>query len=335
MGERMSVKFVAILGLIAVLSTSACAASSSPSSSEGGRGLQGASPPRPAAIEAPPAKPAAPAQVRQPAPGGGTAASGAAADPADQLQQNLPSADRMIIRTVNMTIAVGNVQEVFRQVEQLAGEQRGYISGSQIRQDGDRLTATLTIRVPADHPTFQATLERLRGLSERVVDEQSQAQDVTEEYVDLDARLRTLKASEETMLGLLSKATRMEDILQIQRELTQVRTQIEQIQGRKQVLERRADLATINLTIREAGAFARPGWSPGSTIEEAIRALGTALRGLVTVAIWLAVFSPIWGGLLVVIYILIRVIARLARRGSRPRMTPQTAPPAAPATPTA
>lgn len=241
----------------------------------------------------------------------------------------------MIIRTVNMTIAVGNVQEVFRQVEQLAGEQRGYISGSQIRQDGDRLTATVTLRVPADHATFQGTLERLRGLAERVVDEQSQAQDVTEEYVDLDARLRTLRASEETMLGLLSKATRMEDILQIQRELTQVRTQIEQIQGRKQVLERRADLATINLTIREAGAFARPGWSPGASVEEAVRALGVALRGLVTVAIWLAIFSPIWGGFLLIVYGMVRLVIWLARRGNRRRTPPPTAAPAAPAAPPA
>jgi hypothetical protein len=241
----------------------------------------------------------------------------------------------MIIRTVTMTIAVTDVTDVFHKVEQLATEQRGYLSGSQIRQDGDRLTATVTLRVPADPATFQATLERLRGLAERVVDEQSQAQDVTEEYVDLDARLRTLKASEETMLGLLSKATKIDDILQIQRELTNVRTQIEQIQGRKQALERRSDLATITLTIRETGAFSRPGWSPGATMEEAIRALGSALRGLVTVAIWLAIFSPIWGGFLLIVYIMVRVIVRLARRGSRPPMAPRAAPPAAPAAPSA
>jgi hypothetical protein len=328
------VALLGLIGLIAVLSTSACAAASStPSFSDGSRASE-AAPPRVAA--APPAP--APAQAARPAaPSGGTAASGAAAasSQADQLQQNLPSLDRMIIRTVAMTIAVSDVQDIFHKVEQLASEQRGYLSGSQIRQDGDRMTATVTLRVPADPATYEATLQKLRGLADRVVDEQSQAQDVTEEYVDLDARLRTLKASEETMLGLMSKATKMDDILQIQRELTNVRTQIEQIQGRKQALERRADLATINLTIREAGAFTRPGWSPGSTVEEAVKALGSALRGLVTVAIWLAIFSPIWGGFLLIVYVMIRVIFRLARRSSRPPLTPRAAPPAAPATPTA
>ena len=179
------------------------------------------------------------------------------------------------------------------------------------------MTATVTLRVPADQATYQATLERLRGLAERVVDEQSQAQDVTEEYVDLDARLRNLRASEESLLQLLAKAQRVEDILSIQRELTNVRGQIEQIQGRKQALERRADMATITLTIREAGAFARPGWSPGGTFSEAYRALGAALRGLAVFAIWLAVFSPIWGGFLLLVWLFIWFIRRMVRRSRR------------------
>jgi hypothetical protein len=325
----MSARIVAVLGLIALLSTSACAAASAPSSTSADKGFASeAAPPRPSAPQAAapaPAPGAAPAQ-RQAATGGAATSS-----TTDQAQQNLPNFDtRMIIRTVNMTIAVGDVTDVFHKVEALADEQHGYLSTSQIRQDGDRLTATITLRVPADTATYQATLDRLRSLADRVVDEQSQAQDVTEQYVDLDARLRSLKTSEESMLALLSKAQKIDDILQIQRELTNVRSQIEQIQGRKQVLERQSDLATINLTIREAGAFTRPGWSPGSTAEEAVRALGSALRGLATLAIWLAIFSPIWGGFLLIVYVAVRLVIHFARRTSRrPPMAPTAQPPAA------
>lgn len=327
----MSARIVAILGLIALLSTSACAAASSPTSSQD-RGRAEESAPRVAAPAAPQLAASAP---RQQAPGGGAAANQAA----DQAQQNLPSLDRMIIRTVTMNLAVGNVQETFHKVEQLVAEQRGYLAGSQIRQDGDRMMATMTLRVPADPATYQATLERLRGLAERVVDEQAQAQDVTEEYVDIESRLRNLRATEESLLGLLSKAQRIEDIINIQRELTNVRGQIEQIQGRKQALERRADMATINLTLREVGAFSRPGWSPGQTFEEAVRALGAALRGIVAFLIWLLVFSPIWGGLLLIgwgiIWLFVRFVRRLSR-GPRPtRPGAPAAPPTAPATPTA
>src|SRR6266540_893946 len=129
----MSARIVAILGLIALLSTSACAASSAPSFSDG-RASE-AAPPRQGL--APPAAPAAAPAARQ-APGGAAASGAAAGSQADQMQQNLPSLDRMIIRTVTMTIAVGDVQDIFHKVEQLATEQRGYLSGSQIRQDGDR-----------------------------------------------------------------------------------------------------------------------------------------------------------------------------------------------------
>ena len=328
----MNARIIAVLVLSTLLLTSACAAASPATTADRGRAAESAAAPRPAAA---PAAPPAPAAAARPASGGG-ANTGAAAD---QAQQNLPAFDRMIIRTVTMTIAVANVQESFRQVEQIVAEQKGYLSGTQIRQEGDRQTATMTIRVPADPATYQATLERLRGIAERVMDEQSQAQDVTEEYVDIDARLRTLKASEESLLALLGKAQKVDDIIQVQRELTNVRSQIEQIQGRKQALERRADMATITLTIREAGSFARAGWSPGGAFEEAVRALGSALRGVVTFAIWLAVFSPIWGGALVIGYFLLKLLIAVVRRlfrstDSRPaKMTSPTAPSATPTTP--
>jgi hypothetical protein len=318
----MSARIVAILGIIALLSTSACAASPSATSQAGGRAQESAAAPRPASAPAA-AGAAAPRQSSAGAPA-----------PADQAQQQIPNLDRMIIRTVTMVVAVQDVTDTFHKVEGIVSQQGGYLSTSQIRQDGERMTATMTIRVPADPATFQATLEQLRSIAERVVDEQTQAQDVTEQYVDIEARLRTLKASEENLLALLAKAEKVEDNLQIQRELTNVRTQIEQIQAQKQSLERRADMATINLTIREAGAFSRPGWSPGSTFEEAVKALGAALRGLTVAAIWLAVFSPIWGGFLLALYLFVRVMIWLVRRGSRRSSSPRSAPPAAPAAPT-
>ncbi len=273
----------------------------------------GAAPARPAAAPAPPV----------------AAKAGAAPQEAAQ-RQNLPGLDRMIIRTVTMTISVANVQEAYRQVERIVAEQNGLIAGSQIRQDGDRTTATMTVRVPADPATYQVTLERLRGIAERVVDEQAQAQDITEEYVDLESRLRNLRASEESLLALLSRAQRVEDILAIQRELTNVRGQIEQIQGRKQALERRADMATITLQIREISTFARAGWNPGETVLEALRSLAQAARGLATAAIWILVWTPLWGGLLVLLWLARRFIRNPFRMPRRLVLDPPrgAAPPA-------
>jgi hypothetical protein len=304
-------RLLAIVALVPLLVVGGCASASrnSPAPASSGTTAQEAA-----------RSASAPAPAR--APGGGTAGNAGTADTSQA--QNLPSADRMIIRTVTMTIAVQDVQEAFRLAERIANEQGGLIAGSQIRQDGDRLTATLTIRVPSDSATYQETLARLRTVAERVVEEQAQAQDITEEYVDIEARLRNLQASEQSLLALLQRATSVEDILQIQRELTSVRGQIEQIQGRKQALERRADMATITLTIREAGAFARAGWNPGDTVGEAIRALGQAARALATLGIWLLIFSPIWGGFLLALWLLGRFLRRRVGRG-------QVVAPAAPA----
>lgn len=312
-------RLLTIAALVPLLLVGGCA-SASRNSGAPASGTTAQEAARPAAAGAPAA---APAPVR--APGGGAAGN------ADTSQaQNLPSADRMIIRTVNMTIAVQNVQEAFRLAERIANEQGGLIAGSQMRQDGDRMTATLTIRVPSDSATYQETLTRLRAVAERVVDEQAQAQDITEEYVDIEARLRNLQASEQSLLALLQRATSVEDILQIQRELTSVRGQIEQIQGRKQALERRADMATISLTIREVGTFARAGWNPGDTVAEAVRALGSAARGLATLGIWLLVFSPIWGGFLLALWLLGRFLRR--RLGRRRVAAPAAPAPVAPTT---
>ena len=261
--------------------------------------------PRVAAQAPAPAATAAPAAAREARPA--AAPQGSPADAA--AQPNLPPTDRMIIRTVSMTIGVSNVQDAYREVERIATEQGGLIAGSQVRQDGDRTTATVTIRVPADPTTYRTTLERLRGIADKVVEEQAEAQDITEAYVDLESRLRNLRASEDSLLALLAKAQRVEDLLQIQRELTNVRGQIEQIQGRKQAMERRADMATITLQIREAGAIARGGWNPGDTFGEAIAALLQAARALLTFVIWLIVWIPLWGGALLLLW----AVSRYAR----------------------
>ena len=303
-----------LAGLLSLVIAAGCA--SATTSSSPGKHAEVASSGLADSAERPAATAAAgPAQARSAA---GVAGAPAAAPappgaPADATQQNLPRLDRMIIRTISMTIGVGNVQEAYRQVERIAVEQGGLIAGSQIRQEGERTIATVTVRVPADGANFQTTLERLRAVAERVVEEQAQGQDVTEEHVDLESRLRNLRASEDSLLALLAKAQRVEDLIQIQRELTNVRGQIEQIQGRKQALERRSEMATITLQIREQASFGRDGWRPGTAFGDALEALARAATALATLLIWLLVFSPLWVGALAFLW-----LARRLLRSSRP-----------------
>jgi hypothetical protein len=220
----------------------------------------------------------------------------------------------MIVRTITLTLSVPNVQDAYHAVEQIAAEQGGLVASAQIRQDGERTSATMTVRVPADPAIYQATLERLRGLAQRVIEEQGKAQDVTEDYVDLDARLRSLQASEASLLSLYAKAERLEDVFAVQRELTTVRGQIEQIEGRRQSLARQAAMATITVQLREASALVRTDWGVAGDISAAYEALLVVVRRLATVAVWLVVWLPLYAlPLLVLRRVRGRLRASLAR----------------------
>jgi len=259
--------------------------SSTAASLDGGTARRSASEARaPAASGA--AAPAAPAST----------ASSPSAAAAQAPVAALPSLDRLVVRNVSLTLVVPNVQDAYRQVERIAADQGGVIAGSQIRQDGDRFTASVTVRVPADATTYQATLDRLRAIADRVVEEQGQTQDVSEEYVDLESRLRNLRATEDSLLVLYGRAGRLEDVFAVQREITNVRGQIEQIEGRKQALERKAAMATIALQLREPATLTprQREWSPVDVAADALGALSGVLRGVSTVAIWLAIWLPFY-----------------------------------------
>jgi hypothetical protein len=276
-------RFLSAIGLLVLVLGGACSPAMGPA------------PQPPAAVD------------RSAAPDAAGGAPGRVGQAADQAPaQTLPSLDRMIVRTVTLSLIVPDVQEAYRQVERIAAEQGGLIGASQVRQEGDRATASVPVRVPADYRTYTATMERLRALAEKVVDEQVQSQDVSEEYVDLESRLRNLRLTEDRLLTLYDRAQRLEDVFAVQREITTVRGQIEQAQGRQQAIERRSAMATITVQLRETAPGPRPqaDWSPQQVLVEATAALGVTLRGLITVAIWLAVWLPLYGGLLVGLWLL-------------------------------
>jgi hypothetical protein len=236
--------------------------------------------------------------------------------------------DRMVIRTAQLAVEVLDIEPALAQVRAIAMRGGGFVSASNTHIEKvngqNRTVADLTIQVRTD--AADGTLSDLRALG-TVTTESSGSQDVTEEYVDLDSNLRNLQASETAILKLMDKATRIEDVLALQRELTNVRSQIERIQGRKRFLERRTDMATITLSLRPpAGESASGGtgaWDPASVARRGWQASLALLRGVAEALIVAAAFS--W-------WILPFVAAGAYWLLHRRRAT-QAPPPAAPATP--
>ena len=257
-----------------------------------------------------PAQPAAVPAAAPPAALSAPAASGAAA--ADAQRSGRPEAasqtnalpdtsaqilDRMVIRTAQLTVEVQDMEQALAQARAIASRNGGFVSASTTRvekvNDQDRTVADLTLQVRSQ--SADAALSDLRALG-KVTTESSGSQDVTEEYVDLDSNLRNLQASEAAILKLMERATQIQDVLSLQRELTNVRGQIERIQGRKTYLERRTDMATITLSLRlppVAGSQPTVGgaWDPLAVALRGWQASLAVLRGVAEVLIVAIAFS--------------------------------------------
>ena len=155
-------------------------------------------------------------------------------------------------------------------------------------------SASITIRVPAD--AYDNVLAQLDGVG-KFDSQSSMTSDVTEEFTDLEARLRNLEATEARYLELLQKATTIPDILTLQDRINAVRLEIERVQGRMNLLNDLTEMATIVVQLRPAGAVEppEPGWAQQAwedawqRSQDTMEAMGTvAIVGGVVLA-WLAV----------------------------------------------
>lgn len=212
--------------------------------------------------------------------------------------------DRKIVRTATLKLTVENVGDGVANVERITTTAGGFVSASNMSfENGDddserRQTATLTIRVPSS--AYASVMSQLRGVAEEVTSETSNASEVTEEYTDLQSRLRTLEATESQYLELLSRADTIEDILTVQDRLDTVVSEIEQVKGRMNLLDDLTDLATINVELNlplapglqpsESKGWAQEAWDTAwATSLDAMKVFGTIGIGLGVLAIWLAV----------------------------------------------
>ena len=223
--------------------------------------------------------------------------------------------DRKIVKNGYMTLEVNDITVAITGVTAIARDLNGYVVSSNKQGVQDITYGQISIRVPSD--SFDEAFDKLRKLAVNVPNESTNSQDVTEQYTDLQAQLRNLEATEAQYLEILKKAEKVEDILAVQRELSNVRGQIEQIKGRIQYLERTSDMALIDVNLQKTKPIGGTAWSALETLKSAARGLVTFGKVLADVLIWVAIFSPIWIIILVVVLYFTRwrkAKARVSRR---------------------
>jgi len=162
--------------------------------------------------------------------------------------------DRKIIRNGELTLETESPTEGLRKITAVAESHGGFVVTSEFKQNpvaaGAKPSQSVTVvaRVPASQ--FASALDQIRNAGERLIQEKVSGQDVSEEYLDVEARLRNKKALEGQFLEIMKQARKVEDALDVQSQLADVRTEIERLEGRRRFLENQAALSTITTTLQ-------------------------------------------------------------------------------------
>ena len=245
---------------------------------------------------------------------------------ADQSQSMAEAMNRKILRNAELTLEVSDPSVAQRQITSIAEALGGFVisSESKQRQIGDagktELELQLVVRVAATN--FGSALEQIRAQGTRVIQEKTTGQDVTEEFIDLEARIKTQRALELQFLEIMKQANKVADALEVQRQIADVRTEIEKLEGRKRFLENRASLSTITVSLQtpEAIAVNTSGF---------VRNVRDAVADSVSIASGIVLFLIRFVIVMVPIFILIIIPGALPgryifRRAKRLQVSPET-----------
>jgi hypothetical protein len=226
-----------------------------------------------------------------------------------------------IVYTGTLQLSVENLDEALTKARTAIVGIGGYIGASQLSTSEERRFASVTYRIPAER--WEDGLDALRKLG-KVEEERTDAAEVADQIVDLEARIANLRATERTIQAIMDRATEISDILQIQAQLTSVRGEIERMDAQRANLEGRAALATLTVSYSVpvvAVAQTQTGWDAKVELDRALAQLVGMGQVLASIAIWLGVVGlPILAGGLLVLLVG-RVVTRRVRAAGLPTGT--------------
>lgn len=286
------------------------------------------------------AAPAAPAASSAGLAGGGSSGSNAG-DASQGGDNGDPAAlvdETKIVRTGSLQMTVQDTDKALQSGRDAIRALGGYIGASQQQRTAGKIVATVTYRIPVAR--WEDALDAIRHLGDEV-GEQTQATEVTGQLVDLDARIRNLKASEIALVGYVEKAPKVSDLLEIQSRLTDTRGEIERLTAQQAALSDQAALGTLTVTMGTevvAVTEAAAKWDPAMEVD---RASATLIRVGQSVASFLIVFAIVWLPILAGLAVLAAIALTIARRlgwrrpGDLPLDPPAPPLPPAPAAPAA
>jgi hypothetical protein len=240
-----------------------------------------------------------------------------------EAQTEIPQ-QRLIIRTADMSIVVADTEAALKTIAQMVEENGGWVVSSSAYQYSETaVSGDITVRVPAEG--FASATEAVRGLALEVQSETTSGQDVTEEYVDLSARLENLESTAARVRSFLDDSDTVEEALAVNQELSRLEGEIAVIKGRMKYLSQSAAFSTISVHLTPDEA-ARPveiaGWRPEGVAKDALESLINFLQFMVEALIWFVIFLlPV----LLILGIPIWLVVRFVRNRRRKKKSEQLA----------
>lgn len=221
------------------------------------------------------------------------------------------SDNRLVITDTDLSMKVDDVSGTIKQIGEIAKASNGFVINSSTNNPTEAATGYITMRVPSDQK--DQVVEQIKALGIKVTSEYISGTDVTDQYEDLEARRSVLEETKAKFEAIQESATEIQDLLEVQRELINIQSQLDSLEGRTRYLEQSASLSriTVNLATDELALPLTPdqAWRPALAYKEAVRSLLTNLRSMGYSLIWLSVYSVLFIPVAIIGYLVWRRIA--------------------------
>lgn len=201
--------------------------------------------------------------------------------------------DLLIIRTGTLEIEVRDVAAAVADVDAHIASLGGFVGSSEESASADEGSASVVYRVPAAR--WGDATRQIRDLADRVVHATVTTEEVTNQVIDLDARVRNLRATEASFQAIMTQAVKIDDVLAVQDQLTHVREEIEQLVAQKEALEERAAYGTLTVVFRlpapPAVEVVQRGWDPTTDVDSSLGTLVKIIQRGISFAIWFGIVA--------------------------------------------
>lgn len=217
----------------------------------------------------------------------------------------IPVSERKLIQNGALSLVVDRVEDAVTSLSKIADKLGGRVDSVGLYNSGGaaKKNATVVMRIPAVN--FGTGMEQVKGIARKVLSENISTEDITEKFIDMQARLKNLKAEETQYLDIMQKAVKIDDVLKVSQRLYFVRQQIEQLQGQMNYLSRQVDMSVITIDLSSEPDIEPTNvvWSPSTTVKEATQGLIDGFYGFLRVIILLIVYLLplviLWGSVII------------------------------------